>query len=51
MENKRNAHPSVATLEQAQAGNVLADGYSREHCTSNSVTGQFKILISDYLSY
>lgn len=50
MENKRNAHPSAATLEQAQAGKVLADGNSHDYCTSNSVAGQFKILISDYLS-
>lgn len=48
MNAKRNARPAVGAVEQAQAGNVLADGYSRDYCTSNFVSGQ--ILISDYLS-
>lgn len=47
MNAKRNAHPTVGAVEQAQAGNVLADGYSRDYCTSNPVTGQLKI--SDFL--
>lgn len=48
MNEKRNAHPTVGAVEQAQAGNVLADGYSHDYCTSNSVAGQLKI--SDYLN-
>lgn len=48
MNAKRNAHPTVGAVEQAQAGNVLADSYSRNHCTSNPVAGQLKI--SDYLN-
>lgn len=48
MSAKENAHPTVGAAEQAQAGNVLADGYSRDYCTSNFVAGQ--ILISDYLT-
>lgn len=47
MNAKRNAHPTVGAVEQAQAGNVLADGYSHDYCTSNPVTGQLKI--SDFL--
>lgn len=49
--NKNNAYPTVGAAEQARAGNILADGDSHNYCTTNSVTGQFKILISDYLSY
>lgn len=45
---KINACSTVGAAEQAMAGNVLADGYSRDYCTSNFVSGQ--ILISDYLS-
>lgn len=48
MNAKRNAHPTVGAVEQAQAGNVLADSYSHDYCTSNPVTGQLKI--SDLLS-
>ena len=48
MNAKENAHPTVGAVEQAQAGNVLADSYSRDHCTSNPVDGQLKI--SDYLN-
>ena len=47
MNAKRNAHPTVGAVEQARAGNVLADGYSHDYCTSNPVTGQLKI--SDFL--
>lgn len=47
MNTNENAHPSVAALEQAQVGNVLADGYSHDHCTSNPVAGQLKI--ADFL--
>ena len=48
MTENEKAHPTVGAAEQAMAGNVLADGYSRDYCTSNFVSGQ--ILISDYLS-
>ena len=48
MTDKKESRSSAATLEQAMAGNVLADGYSRDYCTSNFVSSQ--ILISDYLS-
>lgn len=48
MNTTEKAHPTVGAAEQAMAGNVLADGYSRDYCTSNFVSGQ--ILISDYLS-
>lgn len=48
MNKTEKAHPTVGAVEQAQAGNVLADSYSRNHCTSNPVAGQLKI--SDLLS-
>lgn len=48
MNKTEKAHPTVGAVEQAQAGNVLADSYSRNHCTSNPVDGQLKI--SDLLS-
>lgn len=48
MNKTEKAHPTVGAAEQAQAGNVLADGNSRNHCTSNPVDGQLKI--SDLLS-
>lgn len=47
MRTKEKAHPTVCAVEQAQAGNVLADGYSHDYCTSNPVRGQLKI--SDFL--
>ena len=43
MRTKENAHPTVGAAEQARAGSILADGNSRDHCTSNSVAGQLKI--------
>lgn len=51
MNKTEKAYPTVGTVEQAQAGSFLTDGDSHNYCTTNSVTGQFKILISDYLSY
>ena len=47
MRTKEKAHPTVGAVEQAMAGNVLADSYSRNHCTSNPVAGQ--PIISDFL--
>lgn len=44
---KKKACPSVAAPGQA-AGNILEDGISLSHFTSNPATGQFKI--SDLLS-
>lgn len=47
MRTKENARPTVGAVEQAQAGNVLADSYSRDYCTSNPVSCKLKI--SDFL--
>lgn len=48
MSKSEKARPTVGAAEQAKTGNVLEDSYSRDHCTSNPVSGQIKI--SDYLS-
>lgn len=48
MRENKKARPTVGAAEQARAGNVLTDSYSRDHCTSNPVAGQIKI--SDFLS-
>ena len=47
MNTNGNAHPTVGAVEQAQAGNVLADNHSRDYCTSNPVACKLKI--SDFL--
>lgn len=48
MRENKKARPTVGAAEQAKTGNVLADSYSHDHCTSNPMPGQ--TLISDYLS-
>lgn len=48
MNEKKKARPTVAAVEQAEMGSILADRNSQTHFTSNSAAGQRKI--SDLLS-
>lgn len=43
MNAKENARPTVGAVEQAQAGNVLADSNSHQHCTPTPAAGKWKI--------
>ena len=47
MNDKVNARPTVGAVEQAQVGNVLADGNSQTNFTSRAEPRQVRI--SDYL--